>query len=251
MEGIAVTAKLKPGAAGAAKRLLSAGPPFDPAKAGLERHAVYFGNDLVVFVFEGPAVEQDVAALLNDPLRSASFSAWAPLLAESPRLATETYYWESEEGAMKRILIATDGSPAANEAIAFGLELAQEHHCEVTVVHVAHAPGSEDARVGPYGPPVGWPQPEDYRPLTDAEALAAEREIAIETRLLTGDPVGEIVAYADALGADLTVVGSRGRGALASALLGSVSRGVLHESRRPVLVVRGTNVAAEATAEAR
>jgi nucleotide-binding universal stress UspA family protein len=64
--------------------------------------------------------------------------------------------------------------------------------------------------------------------------------------MLRGDPAGEIVAHADTIGADLIIVGSRGHGAIASALLGSVSRGVLHEARRPVLVVRGTAVPAEA-----
>jgi len=60
--------------------------------------------------------------------------------------------------------------------------------------------------------------------------------------MLRGDTVDELVAYADTIDADLIVVGSRGHGAIASAVVGSVSRGVLHEARRPVLVVRGTHV---------
>jgi nucleotide-binding universal stress UspA family protein len=47
------------------------------------------------------------------------------------------------------------------------------------------------------------------------------------------------VAYADSREVDMIVVGSRGRGAIASALLGSVSRGVLRASKRPVLVAHG------------
>jgi nucleotide-binding universal stress UspA family protein len=58
-------------------------------------------------------------------------------------------------------------------------------------------------------------------------------------RLLRGEAVDEIVAFADVIDADLIVVGSRGHGTVASAVLGSVSRGVLREARRPVLVARG------------
>jgi nucleotide-binding universal stress UspA family protein len=78
----------------------------------------------------------------------------------------------------------------------------------------------------------------DRAPLELAEALAAERGIETRTEVLVGDPANEIVAYADSVDADLIVVGSRGRGAVTSALLGSVSRAILHETRRPVLVAR-------------
>ena len=59
-----------------------------------------------------------------------------------------------------------------------------------------------------------------------------------QTQMLRGETVDELVAYADTIDADLIVVGSRGHGTIASALLGSVSRGVLSEARRPVLIVR-------------
>ena len=80
----------------------------------------------------------------------------------------------------------------------------------------------------------------DRGPLEEARTLAAERGIDAETQMLRGDTVDELVAYADTIDADLIVVGSRGHGSFASAVLGSVSRGVLREARRPVLVVRGT-----------
>lgn len=55
---------------------------------------------------------------------------------------------------------------------------------------------------------------------------------------LSGSPARAIVEYADEVDADLIIVGSRGRGALSTLLLGSVSHGVVHASDRNVLIVR-------------
>jgi nucleotide-binding universal stress UspA family protein len=144
---------------------------------------------------------------------------------------------------MKKILIATDGSPSAREAVEFGLELAGEHAAEVTFLHVV--PILDRSFADGIGVPAARPHridEVDRRPLEDALALASERDVDAKAELLAGLPADEIVAYADSIDADLIVLGSRGRGALATALLGSCSRGVLHEARRPVLVVRGAHV---------
>jgi nucleotide-binding universal stress UspA family protein len=146
---------------------------------------------------------------------------------------------------MKTIVIATDGSPSAQEAVEFGIDLAAEQKADAVLVHVA--PAVDVLPTTGFGMSAAQQHEltdEDRRSLEDAKALGAERGVELKTELLLGNPVDEIVAYADSVDADLIVVGSRGHGAFASALLGSVSRGVLHEARRPVLVVRGAHVPA-------
>jgi hypothetical protein len=95
VERLVVTLRLREGTREWAAELIAAGPPFDPADLGVTRHAVYLGRDLVIFAFEGDDVEQRVSAIINDPVSSASFGAWMPLLADSPALAQEAYYWEA------------------------------------------------------------------------------------------------------------------------------------------------------------
>ncbi len=153
---------------------------------------------------------------------------------------------------MRKILIATDGSASSAEAIDFGLELAAEESADVIFVHVA--PAVDVLPVAGYGFGGGSPHGPheidafDRSPLDDAERAAAHDGIGTTSKLLSGNPADEIVAYADSQDADLIVIGSRGHGTIASILLGSVSRRVLTESRRPVAVIRGL---AEAPATAR
>jgi nucleotide-binding universal stress UspA family protein len=152
---------------------------------------------------------------------------------------------------MKRILIATDGSPSALEALEYGLELAAEHDAAVTVAYVV--PGVDVYPTGGFGFGLTGAVPHevtpaDSEPLDEALRLAEEADVSACTALLHGEPADEIVAYADSLDADMIVVGSRGQGRLASALLGGVSRAILREARRPVLVVRGSRAPAEVAA---
>jgi nucleotide-binding universal stress UspA family protein len=139
---------------------------------------------------------------------------------------------------MRTILIAVDESPPAAEAVAFGVELAVNDGVGVVFAHVVPAAG--DAPVTAHSTASrSHPEKGGYdRSSLDAAVLyAAKRGVSAESKILVGDEVDEIVAYADSLDANLIVVGSRGAGAGTTSLLGSVSRGVLEEARRPVLVV--------------
>jgi nucleotide-binding universal stress UspA family protein len=151
---------------------------------------------------------------------------------------------------IKKILIATDGSPSALRAVELGLDLAQDEGAQPILVYVA--PTKEFLPVSGFAMgPVAVPHElgeADRAPLDEAARIADERGIETQTKLLAGAPVKEIVAYADSIAADLIVLGSHGYGAVSSVLLGSVSRGVLHGTTRPVLIVREVPAPVEAIA---
>src|ERR1044072_6853065 len=69
-----------------------------------------------------------------------------------------------------------------------------------------------------------------------AAGVAHSMGVEVETEVLEGDPAGRILELARLRAVDLIVVGSRGLGRIAGALLGSVSQDVVQRSDRPVLV---------------
>jgi nucleotide-binding universal stress UspA family protein len=149
---------------------------------------------------------------------------------------------------MKQIVIATDGSPAAQEAVDVGLEFAKEQGADVTFIHVTvpdeYMGGRLAARPIPHREEID----ESETALKAAADAAEEAGISYALERISGDTVDTIVGIADGKDADLIVVGSRGRGPMTAALLGSVSRGVLQHAKRPVLIVRAAKTPVRTTA---
>lgn len=142
-----------------------------------------------------------------------------------------------KEDPMKEFLVAIDGSEGSEAAIDEALDLAQDVGAHVTFAFVRKPPSSL----------LGYPYYErllSHELATAREALdsatdrAEDVGIDSESEILEGDPVDEILSFADNRGADLIVMGSRGRGAFAGALLGSVSSGVVQHASVPVLVAK-------------
>jgi nucleotide-binding universal stress UspA family protein len=73
--------------------------------------------------------------------------------------------------------------------------------------------------------------------LDRAHEVVALQEVEAEEEILEGSAADRVVELARDRNAPLIVVGSRGLGAVAGALLGSVSSAIIHRADRPVLVV--------------
>lgn len=95
MQLVGIALELVPGSRETAEELIAKGPPFDLDEAGFTRHWILLGNDRAVFVFEGKDVERLVRDIVDDPVRSASLAAWAPIIEGTPRVVREAFSWKS------------------------------------------------------------------------------------------------------------------------------------------------------------
>jgi nucleotide-binding universal stress UspA family protein len=136
------------------------------------------------------------------------------------------------------VVVGADGSEISSEAIGYAFAQADDRQLPLTVVHLLTS-DLNTARVRAAST-------SELAAITEQEQARAAQEVAgwaekypdvrVNRHVLRGHPVKALVDHSR--GAELLVVGSRGRGRFAGILLGSVSRGVLQHAHCPVAVVR-------------
>ena len=138
---------------------------------------------------------------------------------------------------MKRIVIGIDGSAGANEAVESALELAQALGAAVTFVCARVVPSAMlGSRI--YGRELEPEMAHARAVVRKALEEAAAAGVEADSEILDSAPADALIAVAMTHDADLIVVGSRGLGAVHTAIFGSVSKALVARSRTPVLVVK-------------
>lgn len=134
-----------------------------------------------------------------------------------------------------RIVIATDGSDIAEDAADRGIDIAAEYNASVSVIYVIDTEiyGRKDAPRSI----IGLLREGGENAVATVTDEVKDRGLRVNTDLLRGEPTEEIVEYADGAGADLVVLGTRGRGGAPDAILGSTTARVLRRTSRPILAV--------------
>jgi nucleotide-binding universal stress UspA family protein len=139
----------------------------------------------------------------------------------------------------KRILLATDGSPHAEEALKYTRDLALRDDAQVIVVHaVPQTPSYVGEPL--QGQLVSHNMAEGKRVAGQAADKLRKADVDVIVEVLAGPPADAILQVADVRQPDLIVMGSRGHGDLTSLLLGSVSHRVLAHAHVPLMVVPAT-----------
>ncbi|GAA4583712.1 universal stress protein [Planotetraspora phitsanulokensis] len=140
--------------------------------------------------------------------------------------------WKDTHG---EVVVGIDDSAECEAAIAYAVAQAEARGSTLRAVYAWQLP------VHALAPEIGY----DIDGVREAQhKVAAEKlapwrrqsDVTIMEDVVCAHPVDALTDASEA--ADLLVVGSHGRGALGSVMLGSVSRGVLHHAHCPVAVVR-------------
>jgi len=153
---------------------------------------------------------------------------------------------------IKKILYTTDLSENARYAFGYAASLANRYGAGITILHVLEdSPNSDSLVINMIGEE-RWKELRETSEQKVIETLKEKLEkfcsdvsdelpscpfITDKIIVKIGNPVEEILAQTETSGFDMVVMGARGRGIIADALMGSISRRVLKRCKKPVLVV--------------
>lgn len=140
-----------------------------------------------------------------------------------------------------RILVPTDGSPQAREALEYAMETFPDAtFVALTVLNPAEmSAGGTEMGMASYADQ--WMDAEEERAeerFVETRTLADERGVALDTDTVLGQPARSIVEYAEEHDINQIVMGSHGRDGVSRILLGSVAETVARRSPCPVTIVR-------------
>lgn len=145
---------------------------------------------------------------------------------------------------INRILIAVEDSPYSDQAINYGVLLAQKLGSEIVLVHVDEIPMTTPYIADPLLnespsmiPEMMQIQEEASKNLLSRLQKSYGEKVDISTYTRIGRPQDEILAVAEECHADLIILGTHGRTGLDHFISGSVSESVARKAKCPVLII--------------
>jgi universal stress protein A len=143
---------------------------------------------------------------------------------------------------LKTILVPTDFSEPSAAALAYARQLADAFRSSIHLLHVWRDPALQPWAVEGYSASLAAMRDElklqAQRHVEEALPAAYRRKYRARLVVASGEPFSRIVDYAKRNRVDLIVMGTHGRGAIARAILGSVTERVVRLAPCAVLAVR-------------
>ena len=137
----------------------------------------------------------------------------------------------------KPILVAVDGSQPSNWALGAAARLADRLHAAVVVLHVVVPPNLGASEIALNTEDLIEQLRQEGDGVLQAACQRLPAALAARAVLREGYPAQQIVVQAREMGADLIVMGSRGRGRWTHFILGSIAEAVIREAPCPVVAV--------------
>jgi universal stress protein A len=134
----------------------------------------------------------------------------------------------------KKILFATDFSPASDAALQYATSLARDFGATLLIMHVEEQLPYAGGEM--YMPQLAYPNPEVRRMLDSV--VPTDESVRYEHRLVQGTAAEDIVRVAEEERVDLIVIGTHGRTGLTRVLIGSVAEAVMRRAGCPVLTLK-------------